>query len=591
MDMIDKGFEPDTDTQKQFLGVLERSEISTVFQPIVSLRDGSVYGYEALSRGPANTEMESPDMLFKYAQIYDKVWDLDLLCREKAIEAQYGMNTKTKLFLNVNPNIMHDIKFKQGFTKEYLSQYEMSPENIIFEITEREAINNNSGFMKAIRNYKNQNYEIAIDDAGAGYSGLNLISDINPHYIKLDMNLIRNIDKDLTKYSLVKSLADFAALTNTHLIAEGIETESELLKLIDIGVQYGQGFYFKKPSPEMGQIDDDIVEKIKATNHKRNHLCDGDKGLCGVYISNICSTLMTVNPNILTSQVYEIEMEKDSRLPGLCITESGYAIGVITRSELYKYLSGQYGYTLHLRKAIKDIMRKDFLKVDYQDSIETVAQKAMKRDMSCIYDFITVTKENQYFGIVTVKDLLESSIQIQVNHAKHLNPLSELPGNILIEKQLEICLNSEIEYTVLYFDINNFKSYNDVYGFENGDRILKLLAKILKKNIPENAFIGHIGGDDFVAVLSDTDYEGICTSIMNEFDWSISSFYNYNDLNRGYIIAKNRHGIEETFPLLSISIACISSKNHKTIYDLSERVAELKAVCKQKCGSSYVIGV
>jgi CBS domain-containing protein len=130
-------------------------------------------------------------------------------------------------------------------------------------------------------------------------------------------------------------------------------------------------------------------------------------------------------------------MERDRSVSGFCVTEDCYLAGVITRSELYRFLSGQYGYNLYAKKPIEKIMRKEFLRVDHHESIEIVAKKAMSRDIEHLYDFITVTQDGRYFGIVTVKDLLEKSLQVEVNHAKHINPLSELPGNALIERKLK----------------------------------------------------------------------------------------------------------------------------------------------------------
>jgi diguanylate cyclase/phosphodiesterase len=135
---------------------------------------------------------------------------------------------------------------EKGLPKEYLDKFAIDPKRIIFEITESEAINHLADFIKTIDNYKEQDYRIAIDDAGAGYSGLNLISDIHPNYIKLDMKLIRDIDKDTTKQSLVRCLNEFSEYTETALIAEGIETKEELLTLIEIGVQYGPGVLYSK---------------------------------------------------------------------------------------------------------------------------------------------------------------------------------------------------------------------------------------------------------------------------------------------------------------------------------------------------------
>ena len=284
-------------------------------------------------------------------------------------------------------------------------------------------------------------------------------------------------------------------------------------------------------------------------------------------------------------------MEKDRSISGLCITEDGYVTGTITRNELYRRLSFQYGYSLYSNKAIETIMSRVFLKVDYHDSIETVANKAMSRDFDQMYDFVTVTRDDKYFGIVTVKDLLEKALQIGVSNARHLNPLTELPGNILIERQLENCINTGLDYCVLYFDINNFKAYNDVYGFENGDKIIKCTTQILKNNLTEKSdFIGHIGGDDFMAIIEKKDTEAICKQIIEGFDEAIKGYYSKNDLDRGYITTKNRHGVEEDFPILSISISAVSSQKYDTIYKLTEDMAKLKKICKQNPGSNYLFG-
>ena len=579
----------------QFLEILKKKQIQSVFQPIVSLRDGSVFGYEALSRGPLGSELHNPGTLFACAEALGKLWELESLCRVTAIETAQKLRTEQdapqadfRLFLNVNPQVIHDLEFQKGFTSEYLRQFNLNSENVIIEITEKGAVDNVSDFIQVINSYKNQKYLIAIDDAGAGYSGLNMISDIHPHFIKLDMNLIRGIDRDVTKQTLVRCLSDFASLTNTHLIAEGIETEKELVKLIEIGVQFGQGFFLQRPDPRFLIPDRDVLRVISESNRKKNHL--SEKRSSNIYISNISTNQRSTHPKILISSIFDL-MRHDLSIPGICVTEDERVAGILTRSDLYRHLSGQYGYNLYAGKPVETIMNRQFLQVDYHESIETVAKKAMSRTFENLYDFITVTQDGKYFGIVTVKDLLEKSFQVELNNAKHLNPLSELPGNVLIEQRLEECIRSGEEYKILYFDINNFKAYNDVYGFENGDRFIKHFSGILKEVIPQDRnFLGHIGGDDFVAILSEDDAEEYCRHIIRKFDCSVPLFYNENDLQRGYITTKNRHDIDEDFPLLSISVVAISSSHHSTIYGLSKELTKLKKICKQSVGSSYIIG-
>ncbi|NTV89225.1 MAG: EAL domain-containing protein, partial [Clostridiales bacterium] len=255
-----------------FMEILKNGDIKTLFQPIISLKDGSILGYEALSRGPGNSVFENPERLFDFARMYGRLWELELLCRFKALENISKFNIPYYIFLNVDPHIIDDDKFQKGFTKDFLSEFHINATNIVFEITEKNSVNDMQGFKKIIDNYKNQGYKIAIDDAGSGYSGLKLITDIHPHYLKLDMTLIRDIDKDGLKYALIKTFHDFCTVSDIKLVAEGIETENEMNTLIDIGIDYGQGYLIQRPMDNLPLISEDIVRQIVYRNHKKKEL-------------------------------------------------------------------------------------------------------------------------------------------------------------------------------------------------------------------------------------------------------------------------------------------------------------------------------
>lgn len=481
---------------------------------------------------------------------------------------------------------MNDPKFKQGFTKEFLSLFQMDSDSIVFEITEREAINNLKDFINTIDHYKRQYYQIAIDDVGSGYSGLNIITDVRPHFIKLDMKLTRNINKDRTKQLLVRSLCEFANYSQIHIIAEGIETMEELHTLIDIGVHFGQGYYIQKPNAKLFPVRSELISIIKKENNRKNSIFFNR--LTDTSIEHIATPLHMISSDMPISKVSKL-MESNDSLPGFSIKENNKLIGVITRNKLHLKFSGPYGYSLYNKKPISAIMSRQFMKVDAGTPIDVVAKIAMKRDPLHLYDFITITKEDHYFGIVTVKDLLEKSMQLEIDYAKHLNPLSELPGNIIIEQQLQNCIESTKELIVLYLDIDNFKPYNDVYGFEKGDKVIMDLAKILEEVCPSEGFIGHIGGDDFLLITDSARSKDICEKIIEQFNQAIEHYYYAYDYIKGYIVSKNRHGIEEQFPLLSISIAGLTNRDCQTIYELSENATKVKKQCKQLLGSNYLI--
>lgn len=575
--------------EEEISKIIDNKQIKTVFQPIISLRDGSILGHEALSRVTGETFIDNPEQLFYYAGKCNRLWDLELLCRTQSLEAAFLNQDHPiedkKLFVNVNPNVMHDIKFRQGFTKEYLSQYGITPENIIFEITERNAVNDMSSFKSTVIHYKEQTYKIAIDDAGAGYSGLNLISDIKPHYIKLDMNLIRDIDTDNMKFALVKSMIELSHMANIHLIAEGIETLEELTTLINLGVQYGQGYFIQRPNETILPILPSLINILKEVNRKRNHTFGNQ--VSSIYIENLTTDTRPILPSTSVEHVFEI-FKREPSILSLCIAKNNIVLGIISKARFTIQLNGRYGFSLYQNKAISTLMETDFLAVDCQTPISAVTHIAMSRPADKLYDFIIVTKNDEYLGTVTIKDLLQKTTEIEVVNAKHQNPLSGLPGNVIIEQKMNNCILSAGEYSILYLDIDNFKAYNDVYGFENGDIVIKLLASTIAKYTAKDQFIGHIGGDDFVIILNNYESEPLSQAIIKNFEHDVLEFYNENDIKNGYIFTQNRHGETEKYPLITLTIVSITNNHTKFTdqYQISERLANLKKQCKQMKGSS-----
>lgn len=331
-----------------------------------------------------------------------------------------------------------------------------------------------------------------------------------------------------------------------------------------------------------------VIKEVESLNIKEsNHY---GYNIANVYISSIVKNTESLQPQVLVSEV-DLKFKKNGDLLGICVVDNGEVRGVVTRNSFYSKLGWQYGYSLYSSKAISNIMNTEFLSVDYKMPIDMVIKLAMTRSKDTLYDHVTVTKDSKYYGIVTIKDLIEKTIEIEVDNARHSNPLTGLPGNVIIEQNLEKCIFSKKEYCVLYFDIDNFKPYNDVYGFENGDKIIKFLAKAISNNISCDDFIGHIGGDDFISIVHSWEAEKVCKKIIKDFDALALECYDEKDLANGYITAQNRHGAVERFPLVSVSIAGLTNKKREfeSIYALAKESSKLKKKCKQNSGSYYLI--
>ena len=483
-----------------------------------------------------------------------------------------------KLFLNINAYILLD----DSFERDFLISYKKAPYNIVLDVSEQDAVDDMPGLLRTIDYYKCQGYKLCIDDVGSGYAGLNLITETNPNYIKINMDIIRDINMNNSKYSLVKSLKEFSSLSNIAIIAEGVETESELESLIELGVQYAQGFYIQEPDEQIKDIDPKLIDKINKKNEKFFANISYKSSTATLYIKNICSPVVTVSPDEMVPVIYETLINNTDMI-GLCVVEDEIPLGIVTKEKLTLQLSGQYGFALNQYKNISKLMDKNYLSVDYQTTLNIVSKMAMSRPSDNLYDFIVVTRHDKLYGVVTVKDLLETTTEIEISAARHLNPLTGLPGNLMIEEKLTECVASGDEYTVAYIDIDNFKPYNDVYGFKNGDHVIQLLADTISNNLTNNHFIGHVGGDDFVVILRKHVSTEYFTNIIRDFEKKILDCFNKTDAKNGYITTKNRQGTICKLPLTTLTIVSVSNSSYSFIDEasLSETLALLKSEKKQ----------
>ena len=198
-----------------------------------------------------------------------------------------------------------------------------------------------------------------------------------------------------------------------------------------------------------------------------------------------------------------------------------------------------------------------------------------------------VDKEYFYYTIKNVLNL------IYIN--RRVSPLTGLPGNVQIQAEMKKRFTSKKTFAMMYLDLDNFKAYNDIYGFLKGDEIIKFTAKTILKNINsdecEDTFVGHIGGDDFVAIVSETDYDRICQNIIADFDANVLKYFTEQDAEQGYIEVENRKGVLEQFPLTSISIGVVEIEKGRfaNVLEIGEAGASVKHLAKTIQGSTYVI--
>jgi EAL domain-containing protein (putative c-di-GMP-specific phosphodiesterase class I) len=234
--------------QRLFELVLSRRVIS-VYEPIVEVETRTVFGYEALARGPENTELHSPRALFATATEQDLLFQLDCLCRQSALHGAKDLPGGAKLFLNVRPTTIHDPAFRAESISKTLESCGLRPSDMVFEISEQESIGNFDIFREVRDYYRRLGFQIALDDTGAGYASLEAVMELSPDFIKMDRAFVSGIDQDPARQELLRALRSVADRIGARMIGEGLDTLEELATLGRLGIPFGQGWLFGKPTP------------------------------------------------------------------------------------------------------------------------------------------------------------------------------------------------------------------------------------------------------------------------------------------------------------------------------------------------------
>jgi EAL domain-containing protein (putative c-di-GMP-specific phosphodiesterase class I) len=235
--------------RRRFVSLLVAEQIYSVYEPIVEVTSRTVFGYEALARGPAGSELQSPMVLFQRATEEGLVFELDTLCRRRGLEGALDLPRGTKLFLNFRPTTIHDPSFHADSLRRTLDRCQLAPSDIVFEISEQESIDNYWLFREVRDYYGNLGFQIALDDTGAGYASLEAVMELSPEFIKVDRAFVQGIDQDSSRQELLRALHAVANRIGSRIIAEGLDTLEELNTLGELGIPYGQGWLFGKATP------------------------------------------------------------------------------------------------------------------------------------------------------------------------------------------------------------------------------------------------------------------------------------------------------------------------------------------------------
>ena len=569
--------------------ILSNEALTPHFQAIVDINSGDLIGHEALIRGPINSPFYSPVELFGAAIDFGKLHDLELMCRRLSLLKYAELGLEGKLFLNVSASLLSTPEYTKGLTSQLLDHLNIPKENIVIELSEQHPFDKAGLTQSAVEHYRSMGFTIAIDDYGTGYSGMKLWSQVRPEYIKIDRHFINEIHRDSVKQEFVKAIIKIGKNLSCSIIAEGIETQEELVYLAKLGIGIGQGFLLGMPQANPPKKIDPNIFFSEARKTARQYSTAQIPRLIVDDSNNDASresadSLLTLSPYVnYDDRVINVNelFHRSENLNSLPVLKDNKPIGIIRRNDVMAILSTPYGHALNIKSTINNLIDRDAIVVESTDSLQMVSRQVTEHgEATRLQDFI-IHRRGQYLGMGSVLDLLKRMTEINIQNAHYANPLTQLPGNVPINRLISSYLKHKTEFHVAYFDLNNFKPYNDCYGYANGDEVILYLAKILRQTISDQRdFIGHIGGDDFVAVFRSDRWQQQCESILQDFSNGVRSYYNQADLDSEGIYSANRRSGKSFSPLLALAIGVVHP--HPIRCNSHHEVAELAAAAKKE---------
>lgn len=551
-----------------------------VFQPVISLVDGSVFAYEGLIRGPGESPLHRPEAMFAVARQVGVAADLEIACATAQVAEFARQNLPGKLLVNLSSENLLRTRERIRRAMRYVMDHGVSPTQLIVELSEHERVTDPAAFSAAVNELRDLGLTLALDDYGEGRSSLRLWVEVQPEIVKIDRFFARGIDGDAKKFQAVTGLVRLAQAFGTQLIAEGIETEAELAVLRDLGVPFAQGFLFGTPTAQpTNRIPAGLLTAItsrqiavypETVRQPTRHRTAGQTVI-------LAPAVAPSTPNNELAALFNAHPE----LHALPVVDSGTPVGLINRRAFMDRYAQPFQRELYGRKRCTAFMNPRPLIVDKATPLESLTQVLTGADQRYLADGFIVTDGGRYLGIGTGEALVRAVTEIRIEAARYANPLTFLPGNVPISEHISRLLANQVPFVACYSDLNQFKPYNDQYGYWRGDKMIKLAAQTLSAHCnPVRDFLGHVGGDDFVLLFQSEDWATRCEKAIAQFNRDARSLFNAQDIAAGGIRGEDRQGRPAFFPVTTMSIGAVPVAPREYRYD--EDVASAAAAAKRQ---------
>jgi EAL domain-containing protein (putative c-di-GMP-specific phosphodiesterase class I)/GGDEF domain-containing protein len=576
--------------KSKILDILDSRNISPLFQPIVDISNATVFGHEALIRGPVGTKLHSPISLLSSSHLVGLLPEVESLCREIVLCRYAECKNQNKLFVNISPTCLMLTNSQFEFNIKQLERFNLKPSDIVIEITEGSTINDFSVLKDTVARYKAYGFGIALDDLGEGFSSLRLWLEIHPDFVKIDKHFITNIQNDPIKQEFLRAIQKIATESGGQTIAEGVETRDELAVIKDLKINYAQGFLLGRPMPQfLEQLADDVkVLLYKSSITVYRDLVNNNKQAT---VANLITYQSTIPETFTNEQVYEM-FQEDASLNSIPVVTDHKPIGLISRFDTIDRFARPYQKELHGKKPCTQFMDDSPLIVQKTMTINALSEMILNADPQYLMNGFIIVDGDDYVGTGSGHALLREITNLQIIAARYANPLTSLPGNVPINSHIDRLLEHGEPFIACYCDLDNFKPFNDAYGYRRGDELIQFVGRLLSNvAIDERDFVGHIGGDDFILLFQSENWEALCNEVLNTLSKVIPDFYDSKDVEAGGIEVEDRLGNKAFYPFGSISIGAIRVEPalFKSHHEVAGAMNGVKKQAKKITGNSLFI--
>mgnify|MGYP001766071867 CR=1 FL=1 len=554
-----------------------------VFQPILDFRVRALLGYESLIRGPEDSPLHRPDSLFAAAAANGLIADLEHACREASLRAFARQRLAGRLFLNVTPCCLLDARLINGHTRELLAELGLAPNRIVLELTENQQIVDMPEIQEALLHYRGRGFQIAIDDLGEGFANLRMWSVLRPEFVKIDKHFIKGIADDRIKFHFVRAMQDLAGICNASLIAEGIECNEDFVCVRDMGIACGQGYFIARPEATPARhLTAGILAALDQQSTVLSPMTGGPGRLPTA--RNLLRPVVPVPAGASNETVFA-RFEADPELDVLPVVQGLQPVGLINRHSMIDRFARPFRKELFGRKSCELFMDHAPLIVDQHATIQELAMMLAVAPKHYLFDGFIVTGEGAYLGVGSSHDLMATITEMQLSAARYANPLTQLPGNVPINEHVDRMLSSACPFVAAYIDIDDFKPYNDTFGYRRGDDVIQMLARLLCEASDEQLdFVGHIGGDDFFVIFRSADWEMRCWQVIASFAEAVRNLLGVDERLQGGYMAENRRGelSFQSMPTLSIGAVRIGPGDCDSHREVAAAASQAKKQAKKR---------